>query len=637
MKQRFKPATKTASESDNEKPPIKPPSPFGDSLPRRHDLSNELAWADKKPRRAGPFCYSSQLGSDEIRLVILYPGDSSEDIALSTEVLMTDHVEDDYAALSYVWGSPGDTRPIYVDGHEFPATKNLVSALRQIRGLLEPDQTLPLWIDAISINQKDTVERNAQVAAMRRIYEEAALFITWLGVDYSSGLDYLKELGEWAFARDEHPASVKPKRDRIEGPQHVKGRLGEIKAAMGIVLNEYWGRVWTVQEYSSPALGILVCGDSWMDRSLLSPALRLYIHSLALQGTVLEKQGMKVGFIESSITSVENLLQKQKPSYARAARQMPNSQVADEGRIDRFPFLGMLLKFRDHKSTDPRDKVYAPLMLSSASRKLSNVIPVDYSLSTRDLFIRVALHCLHDSGWPLSILELCRLGASKDLPSWVPDWRTLPRRVLTRDTSTGEQVLDAGKGVFAPSSEPRFQLLAGDLLQLEGIRLDVLTQVWPSYFAEEMREKSELSITVNDADSAYIVTGEKMLDVYRNCVNPYESNDESPEAPDGTVVLAKHEQWRRNRKIVSRINRRRLGRTSNGFIGLVPAESEIGDEVWLLRGGNVFHILRRTTDDQEKRVLVGEALVHGLLHGGLESLTGPFPRGLPGPQQITLE
>lgn len=596
-----------------------------------------MAWADKKPRRAGPFCYSSQLGPDEIRLVILYPGDYAEDITLSTEVRMTDDVEDDYAALSYVWGSPGDTLPIYVDGHEFPATKNLVSALRHIRGLLEPDRTLPLWIDAISINQKDTVERNAQVAAMRRIYEEAALFVTWLGVDYSSGLDYLKELGEWAFARDEDPASVEPKRDRIEGVQHVKGRFREIKAAMGIVLNEYWGRVWTVQEYSSPALGILVCGDSWMDRSLLSPALRLYIHSLALQGTVLEKQGMKVGFVESSITSVENLLQRQKLSYARAARQMPNNQVADEGRVDRFPFLSMLLKFRDHKSTDPRDKVYAPLMLSSASRELSDVIPVDYNLSTRDLFIRVALNCLHDPGWPLSILELCRLGASKDLPSWVPDWRTLPRRVLNRDTSTGEQVLDAGKSVFAPSPEPRFRLLAGDLLQLEGIRLGVLTQVWPPYFAEEMREKSELSVTVNDADSAYIVTGEKMRDVYRNCVNPYESNDESSEVTDGTVVLAKHEQWRRNRKIMSRINRRRLGRTSNGFVGLIPAESEIGDDVWLLRGGNVFHILRRTTDNQEKRVLVGEALLHGLLHGGLESLTGLFPRGLPGPQNIILE
>ena len=472
VKQWFQSVTRIASEpdlkSDDGSSPANHQSPFGDSLPCRQDLPDELAWADRKPRQPGPLCYPSQLGPDEIRLVILYPGNSSDDIALTTEVHLIHDAEEDYAALSYVWGSPDDMLPIYVDGHEFPATRNLESALRYIRGLLEPDQTLLLWIDAISINQKDTVEHNAQVAAMWRIYEKPALFITWLGVDSSSGLDYLNELGEWAFARDEDPASGEPKRDRINGLQHVEGRFGEIKAAMGIVLNEFWGRVWTVQEYSSPARGILVCKDAWMDRSLLSPALRLYMYSLVLQGTILERHGVDVRFIESSINSVENLLQRQKLSYARAAKQMTINQTADEMGIDRFSFLGMLLKFRDHKSTNPRDKVYAPLMLSSASRNLSDIIQVDYNLSTKDLFIRVALYCLEDPGWPLSVLELCRLNASKeDLPSWVPDWRTLPRKVLSRDTSTGEQVLNASKDVFASSASPQFQLLPGDFLQLE--------------------------------------------------------------------------------------------------------------------------------------------------------------------------
>lgn len=56
-------------------------------------------------------------------------------------------------------------------------------------------------------------------------------------------------------------------------------------------------------------------------------------------------------------------------------------------------------------------------MLASAGQGLYNTIEVDYNLSTRDLFIRVALYCQKDLDWPLSILEICRLNATDDLPS----------------------------------------------------------------------------------------------------------------------------------------------------------------------------------------------------------------------------
>lgn len=64
-----------------------------------------------------------------------------------------------------------------------------MSALRHIRGLSKPDETIPLWIDGICIDQKDMQDRKGQVAAMRRIYEKSAVFITWLGIDHSADLD----------------------------------------------------------------------------------------------------------------------------------------------------------------------------------------------------------------------------------------------------------------------------------------------------------------------------------------------------------------------------------------------------------------------------------------------------------------
>lgn len=108
--------------------------------------------------------------------------------------------------------------------------------------------------------------------------------------------------------------------------------------------------------------------------------------------------------------------------------------------MQRFTFFDMLLKFRDLKSTDPRDKIYAPLNLSPAAASLVDTIKVDYRLEVRNLYIPVAGYCLKNEEWPLCILESCRLGAADDLPSWVPDWRTLPRRILSRDATTGKQV-----------------------------------------------------------------------------------------------------------------------------------------------------------------------------------------------------
>ena len=58
---------------------------------------------------------------------------------------------------------------------------------------------------------------------------------------------------------------------------------------------------------------------------------------------------------------------------------------------------------------------------------------------------------------------------------------------------------------------------------------------------------------------------------------------------------------------------RRFATTSNGYIGLVPACSEIGDVVYLFSGFSIPFVLR---DRQNGHfVLVGDAYVHGIMEG----------------------
>jgi hypothetical protein len=84
-----------------------------------------------------------------------------------------------YEALSYVWGNPRETLPIYVDKHQFSVTVNLHAALSHLR-----DHSFEriIWVDAICIDQKSLEERGQQVQLMAKVYSNAHRIIVWLGV-----------------------------------------------------------------------------------------------------------------------------------------------------------------------------------------------------------------------------------------------------------------------------------------------------------------------------------------------------------------------------------------------------------------------------------------------------------------------
>jgi hypothetical protein len=63
---------------------------------------------------------------------------------------------------------------------------------------------------------------------------------------------------------------------------------------------------------------------------------------------------------------------------------------------------------------------------------------------------------------------------------------------------------------------------------------------------------------------------------------------------------------------------RRLFHTSKGYLGLGPALLQAGDIVSVLAGGTVPFVLRqdsRSSPSKRRFQLVGEAYVHGIMHG----------------------
>ncbi|KAK4446257.1 heterokaryon incompatibility protein-domain-containing protein [Podospora aff. communis PSN243] len=64
----------------------------------------------------------------------------------------------------------------------------------------------------------------------------------------------------------------------------------------------------------------------------------------------------------------------------------------------------------------------------------------------------------------------------------------------------------------------------------------------------------------------------------------------------------------------------RMFRTPNNYLGMGPTSSQIGDEVWVLKGARTPFILRRKEPGRYQ--VIGEAYVHGIMHG--EALQGSF-------------
>jgi len=152
--------------------------------------------------KSGPYVYRPlDTSKNEIRILLLYSSKEDED-PVKCE-LLTFGLDDDtraraartrfgamvkmFKALSYTWGDLQKTDQITLEGHQFPVTKNLSSALRRLRNLnqaaMKTNQSMPSfwWIDAICINQDDVLERNQQVALMTRIYKKSLGVHIWLG------------------------------------------------------------------------------------------------------------------------------------------------------------------------------------------------------------------------------------------------------------------------------------------------------------------------------------------------------------------------------------------------------------------------------------------------------------------------
>jgi hypothetical protein len=182
----------------------------GGSIFTSNEFRNQASDSPRDDEASSEYCYSPLLEQGSIRLLRLMPHED-EKAAIQCQLFeyplqkLGEKGTHLYEALSYVWGSEDNRRPIYIqsddksDGYptagqrrsfhsrSCPAsgnncrvlvTANLHTGLLRLRDRLVERI---IWTDAICINQENSYEKEQQVQSMARIYAKASRVIVWLG------------------------------------------------------------------------------------------------------------------------------------------------------------------------------------------------------------------------------------------------------------------------------------------------------------------------------------------------------------------------------------------------------------------------------------------------------------------------
>ena len=349
-----------------------------------------------------------------IRLLSLLPGSKGEQICCNLiQAFAGSDIQ--YEALSYTWGSPNHDHRIECDKSYLQVTTTLQDALLTLR---HPDKARILWIDQLCINQEDTEERNSQVKIMHLIYKYATRTIVFLGMGQVSKLGV--KLNWWTLMLDLRKA-------------HKQGDGDVLKEFQCLFAHPYFQRAWVLLEIGMSKVKNAVV----YYKGAVIPWTKL-TSAGTLLGAYTTGQKYNLVQLPPSVRRHEMIMAKWLAMASNGSTYAPNFdrygqlQNGSNKRVYSYFLLWVeprltevLQDSRFCLATDPRDKVYSLLNLSSinpAKDSSAWLLSVDYSLPLADVFSRAARYCTETE---CSLEVLCYKEGSSSiagLPSWVPDW-----------------------------------------------------------------------------------------------------------------------------------------------------------------------------------------------------------------------
>ncbi|EEU43833.1 uncharacterized protein NECHADRAFT_30322 [Fusarium vanettenii 77-13-4] len=296
------------------------------------------------------------LGGSTIRLLRLHGGTEYPIQCSMFEACLKDQgCPMDYEALSYAWESDDKCDMINVNGRVLHITRSLHGALQHLR---HRKNDRILWADAVCIDQNNIMERGHQVAQMGSIYKKASNVIVWLGsVDKDVGL-LISALRSLQLKVSPQPFKQWQLRDdrwrdaweELHGGD-ISGGSFHLQLSNGLDMltrKPWFTRVWIIQEVANAKSAQIQCSAGSIEAMFLALAPWLL--------------GQSIGEQPQAVFDI----------FPGLPRKW--SWWAEERTL-----WALLSRFRKCQATDPRDRVYA--LLGITSDMANDAIDPDYSKS----------------------------------------------------------------------------------------------------------------------------------------------------------------------------------------------------------------------------------------------------------------
>ncbi|OGM40740.1 hypothetical protein ABOM_011033 [Aspergillus bombycis] len=283
----------------------------------------------------------------------------------------------------------------------------------------------PMWIDSISINQKDTTERNMQVALMSDIYSKAMSVVVWLGVEGEPiplalgplSRHFIHWIG-FTAVRDSGLTGLSL--GNVLKQRYSIQDILETLAFEKLMARTWWSRTWVIQELTLAKRTLITCGS--LTTHPMETAVILNLLCYIPSPGVIELPGCEpfgditalfesarfsgvrgiealmladIGFRASVHTGQRELLIK---DVLKLSEAVPNVSWGRRLSLQNLGRLGWW-----SQCSDPRDKVFGLVGMACPDPRDQGIV-VDYDIPTDKVFIRYGHLFMQGSAEPIQDL-----------------------------------------------------------------------------------------------------------------------------------------------------------------------------------------------------------------------------------------
>jgi hypothetical protein len=577
-------------------------------------------------RMLGPYVYMP-LARNYIRLLQLDPTADGTPIGRIEHIpLRIGLLTRKYNALSYCWGSGEAVKSFICDGKVMLIRENLAECLKH---LAASDRVVPIWIDAVCINQLDDAEKLQQIQLMARIYQQASLVVVWLCSELDGSALAVRQIQGLL----DHLYSFSLTEAAIDGCGP------ELLLALGRIFAQPWfERVWTLQEATLARKILVLIGDE------------------TLKWSVFEKLVTALTRVQERCSTPLLLTEKLWPGNefkdCTALTAIPNIDTCKTTYDARFvPQLARIC--RNRKCSDPKDRVYGILGMLPKQLQRSIAARANQQDTVAKLYVIFMAFVLENDSVLLGLSMVESKARDPSLPTWCADLHQLP----STNILAGYYAYEAGENIVRPPAnrttwdacrpaelglkiatlESVAHIVDGrwfDLEDLSSTRCSSASTInkvqqnvtWVAACMQAAH--THMSKTRTNGESSVKEAVLRTLIADRNQVSAKGRFERSQNAsvaadwlriaqaetpvedlPGGVVRGLKH------------ISRACIGRrfciTSKGRLCLAPVKVQNEDVVCLVQGAKVPFVIRPVAGETNRFTLVGEAYLDGVMYGEL--------------------